>query len=170
VARLFVAVRPPPPVLARIAELPMPDEAGVRWVRRDQWHVTLRFLGDAGIDEVSAALDEASPALRALPPTAAELGPRVARLGRAVICLPVAGLGLLAAVVAEATGSLGEPVDPRPFHGHLTLARLRHRGACRLAGHPLEARFDVVEIELVSSVLGRSGAQHEIVRALPLTP
>jgi 2'-5' RNA ligase len=169
VARLFVAVRPPAPVLARIAELPRPAEAGVSWVPAEQWHVTLRFIGEADVDEVIGALADAAPALRRLPAVQAVLGPSVARLGRQVICLPVAGLDALAAVVGEATAAHGRPVDPRPFRGHLTLARLRHRGACRLAGHPLRATFAATEIELVSSMLGRTGAHHEVVRAFSLT-
>jgi 2'-5' RNA ligase len=168
VARLFVAVRPPPEVLAGIADLPMPVEPGVRWVPAAQWHVTVRFLGEADLDEVVAALDAAAPALLDRPPVTAAVGPAVARLGRQVICLPVAGLDGLAAAVAEATAELGEPVDPRPFRGHLTLARLRGRGACRLAGHPFSARFVAAELELVRSVLGRSGAEHRVVRALSL--
>lgn len=168
-ARLFVAVRPPAPVLARIAELPRVAETGVSWVPAEQWHVTLRFLGDADVDAVIGALEAASPTLGRLPVLQAVLGPVVSKLGRQVICLPVAGLDVLAAVVGEATAALGRAVDPRPFQGHLTLARLRHRGACRLAGHPLQATFVPTEIELVSSVLGRTGARHEVVRAFPLT-
>ena len=168
-ARLFVAVRPPSSVLARVAELPRPDETGVRWVPAAQWHVTLRFLGDVDVDAAIDALEAASPALSRLPAVQAVVGPSVSRLGRQVICLPVAVLEAPAAIVGEATAALGRPVDPRPFRGHLTLARLRHRGACRLAGHPLRATFTATEIELVSSVVGRAGARHEVVRAFPLT-
>jgi 2'-5' RNA ligase len=151
-ARLFVAVIPPPEVLDRIAALPRPDEPGVRWTRRHQWHVTLRFLGDAPVDEVIerlAGLDH--------PAVTAELGPAVSRLGRGVVCVPVGGLESLAAAVAERTADVGDPPDPRPFAGHVTLARLRRRGACGLAGTPFRARFDVDRIELVNSQLGPGG-------------
>jgi 2'-5' RNA ligase len=167
-ARLFVAVRPPASVLTRIADLPRPPETGVRWVPAEQWHVTVRFLGEADLDAVAGALERAAPELRSWPPVEALVGPRVSRLGRQVICLPVSGLEDLAEVVARATADLGEPPDPRPFRGHVTLARLRHRGSCRLAGHPLSERFAVTELELVSSVLGRDGARHEVVQAYPL--
>jgi 2'-5' RNA ligase len=167
-ARLFIAVRPPAEVLAAIAGLPRPAEAGVRWVPRGQWHVTLRFLGAADVDQAVGALERISPGLGAGHPVEAVVGPAVSRLGRHVICLPVGGLDGLAAVVGAATADLGDPVDPRPFQGHITLARLRHRGACRLAGHPLSARFVVREVELVSSVLGHDGARHEVVRAFAL--
>jgi RNA 2',3'-cyclic 3'-phosphodiesterase len=157
-------------VLTRIAELPRLSEPGVRWVPAAHWHVTLRFLGDADAERVVSALEEVSAAVRPGRPIEAVMGPEVARLGRQVICLPVSGLEALAALVSRATADVGEPVDPRPFRGHLTLARLRHRGACGLSGHALQATFAVREMELVSSVLGRSGARHELVRAFSLAP
>jgi RNA 2',3'-cyclic 3'-phosphodiesterase len=172
VARLFVAVRPPPDVLEVVAALPRPDEPGVRWVPASQWHVTVRFLGEADEDAADAAVRRV-PALLAdggggSPAIEAVLGPAVSRLGRSVVCIPVAGLDALAAAVADATATVGEPVDPRPFTGHLTLARLRNRGSCRLAGTKVSARFPVPEIELVRSTLGSAGARHEVLTVVAL--
>jgi 2'-5' RNA ligase len=160
-------VRPPAPVLELLAELPRPAEPGVRWVPVEQWHVTLRFFGDTPVTEAADALAAVASSW-AGPAPEVELGPRVSRLGRSVVCVPAAGLDGLAASVAEATAGVGGPVDPRPFRGHLTLARLRHRGACGLAGHPVRARFSVGGVELVRSTLGGEGAHHEVVRAFPL--
>lgn len=162
-ARLFVAVQPPDDVLDQIEALPRPRSSGVRWTRREHWHVTLRFLGEADVDDTAAALATCDAG-----PARAVLGPRVARLGREVICLPVSGLDDLAARVGEATASMGEPVDPRPFAGHLTLARLRRRAACGLAGTAFEASFAVEEVRLVSSTLTAAGPIHEVVLARPL--
>ncbi|HSL56757.1 MAG TPA: RNA 2',3'-cyclic phosphodiesterase [Acidimicrobiales bacterium] len=162
--RLFVAVTPPPEVLDAIATLPRPDEPGVRWVPREQWHVTLRFLGDADPDAVAAALDGAlgDGADRVPHATGArcELGPVVSRLGRSVVCVPASGLDELARVVTTATAHLGTPPDPRPFTGHLTLARLRQRAACGVTGAPFRASFDVRDVDLVESRLGSDGATH----------
>lgn len=161
--RLFVAVEPPPEVLDRIAALPRPDEPGVRWTRPEHWHVTLRFLGEAPLDAAVDALARLDA-----PVTVAELGPVVSRLGRNVVCLPVRGLDALATAVGEVTAEVGEPPDPRPFTGHLTLARLKHRGACGLAGTPFSATFPVTEVRLVRSELTAEGPVHtvEAVRAL----
>jgi 2'-5' RNA ligase len=175
---LFVAVRPPADVRRALHALPRPAERDVRWVPPDQWHVTLRFVGDAEVDALDRALaDRFGTRLPA--PTGDEsgepagarsgtgpvcvLGPRVSRLGRSIVCLPAAGLDELATAVREATTSLGEPPDPRPFSGHLTLARLRHRAACGLAGTAFSARFAVAQVELVSSRLSAQGAHHEVV-------
>ena len=169
-SRLFVAVRPPAAVLDAIDALPRPDqqdEPGVRWVPRDQWHVTMRFFGEADEGEAVAALDGL---VDRWPRSSIEatLGPQVSRLGRNVICLPASGLETLAALVGEATASVGPPPDPRPFRGHLTLGRLRHRGACRLTGQPMVARFPVSELELVRSRLRAEGARHEVIGRWPL--
>jgi 2'-5' RNA ligase len=153
-SRLFVAVWPPPDLAARLDALPRPDEPGVRWEPAGLAHVTLRFLGDAVIEEVAAALGGVR-----LPSATAEVGPAVSRLGRSVLCVPVAGLDELHDAVVRATAHLGEPPPGRRFAGHLTLARLRHRAACGLAGHRVSGSFEVTEVALVRSLLpGTPGA------------
>jgi len=159
-ARLFIAVRPPPPVLDALAQLPRADDAGVRWVPPSQWHITVRFLGDASIEDAIGAVD-ALPV--GGPRPVAHLGPSVSRLGRNVVCVPCAGLDALTALVVDVTSAIGDPPDPRPFAGHLTLARLRQRAACGLAGVLFDASFEVHDIEVVRSTLSSSGAAHEIV-------
>jgi RNA 2',3'-cyclic 3'-phosphodiesterase len=163
VPRLFVAATLPDEVLDALEALPRADEAGVRWTRREHWHVTLRFFGEAGLDEATAALQRLVAA-----PVEATMGPAVSRLGRNVICVPVAGLDDVAAAVTEATAGVGEPPDPRPFNGHVTLARLRKRGSCRLAGEPFRARFPVDEVHLVRSRLTDSGPEHSTALVVPL--
>jgi 2'-5' RNA ligase len=162
-ARLFVAAVPPAPVLDALAALRRPDEPGVRYTVRDQWHVTLRFLG-------SCEPDAAQDALHTLDAPAGEavLGPRVARLGRSVIAVPVHGLDDLAAAVVGATADVGEPPDPRPFTGHLTMARLKGRAACGIAGEAVDLRFAVSEIHLVSSELGADRARYRSLARFPL--
>ena len=39
-----------------MAALPRAEEPGVRWVDPTTWHVTLRFLGEAEVDDVVRAL------------------------------------------------------------------------------------------------------------------
>ena len=55
-ARLFIAVRPSVAAADLVDRLPRFETPRVRWVPREQWHVTLRFLGDAEPEEVVAAL------------------------------------------------------------------------------------------------------------------
>lgn len=167
VVRLFVAVTPPDTVLDAVARLRRPARPGVRWTTREQWHVTLRFLGE--VDDpapVVAALDRA-----VLPAAEARIGPRVGLLGRGVVMLPVAGLDGLAAAVVAATAGIGEPVGDRPFRGHLTLARVRRGGSARgLLGEELDRTFAVREVALVRSHLGAGPARYEVLHVRRLDP
>jgi 2'-5' RNA ligase len=157
-ARLFVAVVPPPAVLDALAALERRDEPGVRYTTRDQWHVTLRFLGTADVGRAVDAFGRITATS-----VRAEVGPAVSRLGRSVVVVPVHGLDEVAAATLAATADVGDPPDPRPFAGHLTIARLKGRAACGVAGQPFRATFDVGEIHLVRSHLDPSGARHELV-------
>jgi 2'-5' RNA ligase len=169
--RLFVAVVPPDDVLDRLASLRRPARPGVRWTRREQWHVTLRFLGEvdeAAVPAVVAALDaaplDAAPPAAAppaaAPPAAAVLGPRVAALGRRVVQIPVAGLDDLAAAVTAATATV---------QGHVTLARVARGGLRDLVGEPVAATFPVVDVRLVHSRPGgRGGPVYADVHVRPL--
>ena len=158
--RLFVAVWPPDEVLDRLAALPRRAVPGLRWTGRDQWHVTLRFLG---------AVDDVAPVVEALgsldvPETEAVLGPAVGRFGRRVLQVPVAGLDELAGAVLRATSHLGRPPDDRPFAGHLTLARVAKGadvGLGWLAGTPVDARWTVREYCLVESRVSAGTRQYD---------
>ncbi len=162
--RLFVAVRLPDGVLDVVAGLHRPERPGVRWTTRSQWHVTLRFLGH--VDDpapVAAALDAAP-----LAGCVAAVGPRVTALGRGVVVVPVRGIEALAADVVAATSALGAPPEPRPFRGHLTLARARRGSVRALVGEPIALGFRVDDVRLVRSHLGPAGARYEDLHVRPL--
>jgi 2'-5' RNA ligase len=163
VSRLFVAAELPAATRRSLVEaLPRCDGPGLRWVPPEQWHVTLRFLGEvaegAAVEAVSGLV--ARPAL-------AVLGPRVERLGRAVVCVPVDGLDGLATAVLAATAGLGRPPE-RPFAGHLTLGRRRDGRARDVLGAPVSLSFPVPEVVLVRSTLDPVGARHEALLRVPL--
>jgi 2'-5' RNA ligase len=163
---LFVAVWPAEDVLQAIGRLPRPDVDGLRWTTPDQWHVTLRFLGECDVDAATAALSTVS--VRA---TEAVMGPATGRFGRRILHVPVAGLDEVAVAAIDATGDVGVPPEDRPFKGHVTLARSR-RGDTDLrplAGQPLAGRWFVTEVTLVASQLHPDGARYETVASVPLT-
>ncbi len=166
-ARLFVAVWPPAELVAQLETLPRPPVAGLRWTTRDQWHVTLRFLGDvdgAAAGAVAGAV--ASVAVAWPAPVAARAGPATGRFGHRILYVPVDGLGPLAHAVAAATAGFGQPPDERPFAGHLTLARARDRARVDLRplqGTALAAGWPVDELTLVESRLSPAGARYSVV-------
>lgn len=176
--RLFVAVDLPPEVAGAVARMARPEDRNVRWTRADQWHVTLRFLGelDRGVLEgargLVAALDSVPSALARAGglPASAVLGPKTAWFpGRHVLQVPVAGLDLLAGAVATVTAEWGRPPD-EPFRGHLTVARARgqSRGPASLAGAPIEGRWDVGELLLYRSIPGSGGHRYEVLHRVAL--
>ncbi|MBL78421.1 MAG: RNA 2',3'-cyclic phosphodiesterase [Acidimicrobiaceae bacterium] len=154
--RLFVAAWLSVEVADALAGLPRPEAPGLRWTRPDQWHVTLRFLGEADPGEVTAALDEL-----AATPAVAELGPVTRLLGKRVVVAAVAGLDDLAASVVAATAGVGEPPEERAFTGHLTLARSKGPVPPGAVGTPVAGSFLVDEVCLVRSRTLPEGAAYE---------
>ena len=154
--RLFVAAWPSVEVADALAGLPRPEAPGLRWTRPDQWHVTLRFLGEADPDEATAARDELVAA-----PAVAELGPATRLLGKRVVVAAVAGLDDLAASVVAATAGVGEPPEERAFTGHLTLARSKGPVPPGAVGTPVAGSFPVDEVCLVRSRTLTEGAAYE---------
>ncbi|MGI9051717.1 MAG: RNA 2',3'-cyclic phosphodiesterase [Ilumatobacteraceae bacterium] len=161
-ARLFVAVWPPADVVEQLAALPRLERPGVRWVPRANWHVTLRFIGDAVPEAVRSRLDGVR-----LPGATAQLGPQVDHLGADAVVVPVEGLGELAGAVVAATPDVGRSPDGRPFRGHVTMARLR-RARSELVGHPLTGSFDVTEVVLARSTLTSAGARYDHIASWPV--
>lgn len=171
---MFVAVWPPPPAVADIdTSVAAPKEkqpagSSLRWTEPEQWHVTLRFLGE--VDPNAAAI-----AFRSLEQTGArfvaELGPVTGRFGKRVLHVPVNGLEALASATVAATAGVGEAPDDRGFAGHITLARARSRTGAdlsRVVGHPISGRWEVAELTLVASRPGRDGVCYDVVEAVRL--
>lgn len=168
-----MAVLPPERVLDAVAGLARPATPGLRWTAREQWHVTLRFLG---------AVDDAGPVVEALQgvaagetaaPVEASLGPAVGRFGNRVLHVPVSGLDALAARVVEASAGCGRPPEGRGFAGHLTLARVAHDARVDLgplAGGRVSERWTVAAVCLVESHLGPAGPRYEVLERFAVSP
>jgi 2'-5' RNA ligase len=167
--RAFVAVRPPEAVLDAVAGAVADFSLeGARLTTRDQWHLTLQFLGNRiDIDAVVSALDGLTTRAGT-----AQLGgwgafPKERRAG--VVWLGLARgaelLGALAAEVAARLVPLGFEPEDRPFHAHLTVARLNPPRsvtdvlAPRDAG-PVGEPWPVDAVVVYESILRRRGAEY----------
>ena len=162
-ARLFVAVWPPEHVVEELATLHRKDQRGVRFVPPENWHITLRFLGEADPAVAAAALDGAPFA-----PCTARLGPAVDVLAERLLVVPVAGVDDLAATVVERTSHLGEP-PRRRFDGHVTVARVKPRVRMpHTLGQLVSAEFAVSEVALVQSQLRPQHARYDTLDTWPV--
>jgi 2'-5' RNA ligase len=165
-ARLFLAVWPTDEVAADLTALHRKDQRGVRFVRPENWHITLRFLGDTDEATIADALDDLRP-----PPARAVLGPAVDVLDERALVVPEAGLDDLAELVNTRTRHLGSEPPRTRFRGHLTMARVKpHVPMPRTLGALFHAEFDVDEVALVRSRLDPDGARYETVHGWPVEP
>ena len=155
----------------------VPDGLPGRPAPPRNWHLTLRFLGDAdavGSDRVAAALDGADLG-GSFSVTWGGMGafPRPRRATVLWIGL-TAGAGRLAALAANveaASQAAGFSPEDRPFRAHMTLSRIRpDRDVRSLVEEfaPAAVAMRVDRVALYRSHLGRGGARYEVVEEFPL--
>lgn len=180
-----MAVRPPEPVLAAVAEAAARGggsvEAagrGLRWAPPDQWHLTLQFLGPLPrLAPVVEGLGQATRDRAAFPFRFGGAGafptPRRAR----VVWIGAAegrdDIVALAQAVAAGLGPAGHEPEGRPFRPHLTLARLRVPGdvgpvLAAIGGAPVGEAFTVGEVVLYESRLSAGGPAYSVLERFPL--
>jgi 2'-5' RNA ligase len=147
-----------------------------KWERTDKLHLTMKFLGDTDDRIVGNVLDSVRGAAAGVPPfmlTVAGFGafpserrPRILWIG----CADADGsLEALHAGLEERLAPLGFEREDRPFHPHVTIARLRDDGATpHLTSLPKSLNFEphhtlVSEIFLVRSVLKPAGSEYTVI-------
>ena len=181
--RCFVAVLLPEGVRAGLAaacaELRQ-QTRGLSWVRADNLHLTLRFLGQIEPPALERVRDAVTAAAAAVPPFTVRLGGldgfppgRAPRVLWAGVSAGHDEMMALHQALATALAARGIPEEGRPFHPHVTLARSRDpRGAGELAG-ALGAELAVGEarvraLHLMRSELHPGGARYSTVVEAPL--
>jgi len=179
--RLFVAIELPASVRRKLTEhidrlrnaLP---EARASWVRAENLHLTLKFLGDiqiAKVETLAAAVQCAASKSGPFEIVVGDCGAFPPRGQPRVLWIGIDDLydrlDLLKQHVEAQCEDIGLPREQRPFHPHLTIARLRQpRGARHLAELHKEFGFDretflTTDLTLIRSELGSAGARHTIV-------
>jgi RNA 2',3'-cyclic 3'-phosphodiesterase len=155
-----------------------PGGAAVRWLREENLHVTLRFLGNidaAWVPELLACVRDETARLA---PFALELGgaqwfpserrPRVIALA----LTPLAPLEALAAAAERGVVAAGAAPEPRPFHAHLTLGRVSGPAARQLdvtaPDTPPAEAWGVTQAVLYRSELHSAGAKYTPLGCAPL--
>lgn len=185
--RLFFAIEVPPDIAARIAEVQaemraqMPDP-GIRWTRQEQFHYTLKFLGELPVQRAYRAVEAAQDIARSRAPFDLTLGgvgafpntrrPSVLWLGA------MSGQDDLIGLARDLDAALArdrfrrETKEPK---AHLTLARIKtydaelavSAGLARVSIGEL-GTIHVHEMVLMQSILQPSGSQYTVVERFAL--
>lgn len=175
--RLFIAVDLPEDRTTAFRSL-QSDDLSARWTPPEQYHLTLRFLGDVEADAAS----ELESRLESIDVPSFLLGGE--RLGvfpsirkpRVLVAHISGEPGLMAlqAEISDLTLELGFPDDRKPFNPHITVARLKGAAPRRVRaylkvheGFAVEP-FAVKAFRLYESRLGPEGATHEVLQEYPL--
>lgn len=153
-------------------------ETGVKsgWARPETIHLTIKFLGNIPVSHVNKLSHASTRAVASLGPfklTAEHCGtfpshgpPRVLWIG---ITDPSARLARLYESLDEECAAAGFPKETRPFHPHLTLARIRQAKDARALGTAHRAlnfpinEFEVTELLVIRSELGKDGSKYTTV-------
>ena len=176
--RLFFAV-PVAETVKRIVSRAIDDfpisDPPWSWIRPENYHITLKFLGETDEKLLERLLDAGRAAAAAASPFELSFGrfglfPSISR-PRVLLFHAESGserLARLAELLEEKLEPLGFERERRPFRAHLTLARVKRplgreilEALEKVPTLPLEARQDVGHIVLVRSVLSREGAKYE---------
>lgn len=175
--RAFVAIELPDAIkenLAGLAERLRPARVPASWVRPEQIHLTLRFLGDVDktrLEQISATL---RAAYRGTPPFTVRVSgtggfPNIRRPHVIWVSLHSAEneLAEVQQKAESAAQAIGLTPEERPFNPHLTLARIKDPHAAWPLAAMLEqeaqfhaGEFTVSGVSLFSSQLNPKGALH----------
>ena len=187
--RLFIALTIPDEIKAGIEKaqeemrraLP---EGRIRWIRREQFHLTLRFLGEVDAERVPVLLDAVRGACNGFAP----LSLRSERVGffpdgrfPRVLWVGVNdrenNLPLLQRAVQQASAGFTAEKPEQDFSGHITMGRIKRitrpeaKILTRLASDLAERFFGewtANKIEIMRSELSEQGARHSLVATVPL--
>jgi 2'-5' RNA ligase len=155
---------------------------GVRWVRPEGIHLTLKFLGEVEPDRIEAIVHKAEETIQGIGPFTVEIrggggfpsakNPRVIWIG---VENHSGMLKQLQARVEAGMEELGFPQERRGYTPHLTVGRLRSGKGSNTVGQALDAiraselgTMEVREIILFRSHLKPTGAEYTRLSSFPL--
>jgi 2'-5' RNA ligase len=186
--RVFIAIELPSNICKRIADHidrlrdSVPD-ARASWIREDNLHLTLKFLGDipvTNVEQLSAAASLAATRIEPFEIFVDDCGafplrgqPRVLWIGTDD---PSGKLSELNRALEDECANAGFARESRAFHPHLTIARIRQpQGSRQLAAVHKEVGFNreaisVSELTVIRSELRSEGARHTVVSRHAFSP
>jgi len=187
--RLFVAIHAPEDIRTRIQEAQdslrrAVPQARVSWARREQFHLTIRFLGAVAADRVPSLIGALENGCRGIMPLelrAAGVGffpnarrPRVVWVG---VRETLDRLRALHQAVQEVSMQFSSEEPETHFSGHITLARIKEIGRAETESLDRAAKglsltifgeWTADHIHLMRSELSPKGSRHTSLAAIVL--
>ncbi|OAV62651.1 2'-5' RNA ligase family protein [Enteractinococcus helveticum] len=178
--RYFIGLMLPPPVQAHLtglvntirAALPAQRPLKVSWNHPADLHCTLVFIGHSH-DEHRLVISMTEVAAQ-LPATTLTLAGATHWLGRNSLAVPVKGADELGTAFIERMGQLSSDrwAGRRPFHGHVTIGRVRPRprpAEDLFTQHIVEpVAWQATQVQLVRGTDASSGPRYRVVAHAPL--
>lgn len=183
--RLFVGINIPKKQRTRVHRAVRSlreDSLPVRWIEPDNYHVTLKFLGEVrreGVEAVQGVLDRVAESTHSFTTALGGFGafPTVRR--PRVIWLGVGATPEFRCMKQDlewAMGEIGYEAETRAFHPHLTLGRADGGGGAgafrsldqRLAALDFSGEIKVHTLDLMRSHLSRDGARYSVLHSARL--
>lgn len=166
--RTFVALEPPDAFVDQAAGVArcLSENIQGRFMKRDTYHLTLAFIGEADERDVAAAadaIDAACVGCGRIPVRSSGLG-KFGRAHDATLWLGIAhdpALMGLAERVRENLAARGVPFDGKAFKPHLTLARRARIPKGPLPDLAFPEPADAIAVTLFKSTLSHDGATYK---------
>jgi 2'-5' RNA ligase len=181
--RLFTAINIPDTLRTELSDLQDPDALVARWSDPDQFHITLRFIGDASkaqaVQYEKALADVHAGPVRCVPRQPSGLDVLPSRRSPRVLMLGLERTDSILELYETVSDALeAEGLDPedRKFRPHVTIGRLddvKPNAVHDFLQAHEERSFQAFEAEqfvLYESTLRPDGAVHEPQSLYPLTP
>jgi 2'-5' RNA ligase len=159
------------------------DVEGARWVKPQNLHLTLKFIGEyteEGLSRLSNEIRATGERCTAFKAALGGCGAFPSR-GRARVIwvgmdTGIEEAGAVARKLDARLEKVGVKREERPFRGHITLARSKRPQECtsvladleRLLGGLREISFEVDEMVLYRSILGPPGPTYTALERVPL--
>lgn len=179
--RAFVGIPLPEVLAAGYAGIQsgLRDLARVKWVERQNLHLTLKFLGDVeqeSVPRLAAALARvgagSAPAILTAARVTAFPSEQAARILVVELADPSGTLVQLQQAVERELAAAGVPPEERPFRLHLTLGRVREGKADARAAlaalAPPRGEWRVDRFQLIESRLGPAGPTYTVLESFPM--
>lgn len=163
--RLFVAIDLPGDLKEKLHEVQkkLYDIGIVRWVKKEQFHITLKFIGNADVNKVLAALSK----LKFKPFRIKVKGMGFFPNSNYIRVIWIGAHSKeMEELASQINDLLKDVVPPEEFVGHITIGRVKKIDKSKLKGKKIDIEYEFIckEVVLYQSILTKNGPVYRVVR------